>query len=197
MKGRFLIVITALALLAAACAGDLAEPPAPGDTASATDAASQTVDGAPDATNRDQEEPQAGQPVPTTAQGTGSTTTPVGASSGSENSHPTTVDDVSGLQPLIDQAVADLAKRLGVDSATVALVRAELVVWPDASLGCPQPGMEYPQVPTDGSLIVLSYGGREYRYHTGGNRYVPFLCETPAAPDKAPPPLDGYGGPDT
>jgi hypothetical protein len=24
---------------------------------------------------------------------------------------------------------------------------------------------------------VLSHGGMEYRYHTGGSVYVPFLCE--------------------
>jgi hypothetical protein len=86
-----------------------------------------------------------------------------------------TVD--SGLMPMVDQAKADLAGRLGIDAGEIALISAELVEWSDASLGCPQPGMVYAQVPTDGSLIVLSHGGAEYPYHTGGSVYVPFLCE--------------------
>jgi hypothetical protein len=81
------------------------------------------------------------------------------------------------LRPFVDQAKADLAARLGGDPESVSLVSAALVEWPDASLGCPKPGMAYAQVPTDGSLIVLLHGGSEYRYHTGGNVYVPFLCE--------------------
>jgi hypothetical protein len=82
-----------------------------------------------------------------------------------------------GLRPLVDQARSDLARRLGVDPEAVGVVRANLVEWPDTSLGCPRPGMVYAQVPTDGSQIILSHGGVEYPYHTGGSRYVPFLCE--------------------
>jgi hypothetical protein len=81
------------------------------------------------------------------------------------------------LSPFIDQAKADLAGRLGVSASAITVISAELVSWSDASLGCPKPGMEYAQVLTDGSLIVLSHGGMEYRYHTGGSVYVPFLCE--------------------
>lgn len=82
-----------------------------------------------------------------------------------------------GLAPLVDQAKGDLAGRLEVGADAIAVISAELVEWSDASLGCPQPGMAYAQVPTDGSLIVLSHGGAEYRYHTGGSVYMPFLCE--------------------
>jgi len=81
------------------------------------------------------------------------------------------------LAPFIDQARADLAGRLGVDASAITVISAELVEWSDASLGCPRPGMVYAQVPTDGSLIVLSHSGASYRYHTGGSVYVPFLCE--------------------
>ena len=84
------------------------------------------------------------------------------------------------LQPLIDMAVADLAGRLGVGVAEIEVLSAYLVVWPDSSLGCPQPGMQYLQVLTDGSLILLGSGGAVYRYHAGGNQYEPFLCTTPA-----------------
>lgn len=85
-----------------------------------------------------------------------------------------------GLYPLVDMAVAGLAEMLGIEAESIALVAARLVTWPDSSLGCPQPGMEYLQVLTDGSVIELSAGGSVYEYHTGGNKYVPFLCATPA-----------------
>lgn len=89
-----------------------------------------------------------------------------------------------GLQPFIDQAADDLAARLGVERDEISTHAAVLVVWPDTSLGCPQPDMRYAQVPTDGSVIELDHGGAVYRYHTGGER-GPFLCEQPIT--KAPP----------
>ncbi|GAA1532366.1 hypothetical protein [Kribbella lupini] len=81
------------------------------------------------------------------------------------------------MSPL-EQAKADLAERLGVPVDDVTVVSSEEVTWPDSSLGCPQPGMMYAQVLTDGSRILLSAGGRTYEYHSGGHR-APFLCETP------------------
>ena len=81
------------------------------------------------------------------------------------------------MSPL-EQAKADLAERLGVPVDDVTVVSSEEVTWPDSSLGCPQPGMMYAQVLTEGSRILLSAGGRTYEYHSGGQR-APFLCETP------------------
>lgn len=80
-----------------------------------------------------------------------------------------------GLQPYIDTAVADLAERLSIDAGQIAVSSATLKVWPDTSLGCPQPGMRYTQVPTDGALIVLTVDGKPYNYHAGGSR-PPFWC---------------------
>ncbi|MGZ4680129.1 MAG: hypothetical protein ACXV98_04295 [Ilumatobacteraceae bacterium] len=80
-----------------------------------------------------------------------------------------------GMQGLVDQAIADLAKRLSVDAASISVVSADAMVWPDGSVGCPQPGMNYTQVTVDGALIVLSASGTTYRYHSGGSR-APFLC---------------------
>jgi len=82
-----------------------------------------------------------------------------------------------GLRPSVARAVEDLAARTSVDPAAITVVSAKLVVWPDTSLGCPQPGMRYLQVPQDGALIELAVAGRSYRYHMGGNRIQPFLCE--------------------
>jgi hypothetical protein len=77
---------------------------------------------------------------------------------------------------LVIQAKGDLAKRLNIPVKEIDLFSFEEVVWPDASLGCPQPGMVYIQVPQDGALIRLSAKGQVYDYHSGGIRGV-FLCE--------------------
>ena len=100
---------------------------------------------------------------------------------------PGTIDP--GLQPFIDMAVADLAERLEIDPSQVTVVTAVLVVWSDAGLGCPEPGMSFPQVPEDGSVIELTVADTVYRYHSGGQR-TPFLCEQPLQQ----PPLTGDSG---
>ena len=99
------------------------------------------------------------------------------------------------LQKLVTQAKEDLAKRLNIATDQIDLIELQSVVWPDGSLGCPQPGMGYIQVQVDGLLIRLRVGSRVYEYHSGGNR-GPFLCEQPAgsAPGEngmMPPPGSG------
>ena len=94
-----------------------------------------------------------------------------------------------GLEPLITLAMDDLAERLDITTAEIALVSAEAVVWPDASLGCPQPGMRYKQVPYDGALIRLSVESQVYDYHSGGSRGV-FLCKISTKSTKSAPQID-------
>jgi hypothetical protein len=84
-----------------------------------------------------------------------------------------------GLQPLIDAAITDLARRLSIDRSAIEVVSAQSVVWPDRSLGCPQPGMVYPQVLAEGYHIELRVNGQVYSYH-GGEGRGPFLCENPS-----------------
>ncbi len=112
------------------------------------------------------------------APGASASTTP----DASNGSAPVSSDQIDvGLQPFIDIAVADLAERLSVDAADIAVTSATLEVWSDSSLGCPQPDQQYAQVETDGSLIVLTADGKTYRYHAGGSR-TPFLCELTSKP---------------
>ena len=87
--------------------------------------------------------------------------------------------DTLAPNPLVMQAMKDLARRLSVSLQAIALVEFESVIWPDASLGCPRPGMAYRQVQQDGARIVLEVNGRSYVYHSGGSR-APFMCESPA-----------------
>ncbi len=92
---------------------------------------------------------------------------------------PTTVYDVGtidpALQPFIDIAVSDLAARLDIDTASIDNLTGVLVVWSDASIGCPLPDMIYAPGVFDGALIELGVDDLVYRYHSGGSR-EPFLC---------------------
>jgi hypothetical protein len=80
------------------------------------------------------------------------------------------------MASLVATARADLAKRRGVATDAIEVLEVRSVTWPDPSLGCPQPGMAYKQVPVDGVLIRLRVDGTIFNYHGGGGQ-VPFLCE--------------------
>ncbi len=90
-----------------------------------------------------------------------------------------------GITTLVQQAVADLAARLGVSASEIEVVSAEAVTWNDGSLGCPQPGMAYIQVLIDGFRVILKHGDRLYDYHAGPSSI--FLCERPLAVPKLTP----------
>lgn len=83
-----------------------------------------------------------------------------------------------GMERLVEIARADLAKRLNLSEEEIEVLEARSVVWPDASLGCPQPGMLYIQILMEGGLIRLSVQGIAYEYHAGESG-EPFLCEHP------------------
>ncbi len=78
------------------------------------------------------------------------------------------------LEVARQEAISNLARRLGVDGGQVQVLTAKKVTWPDASLGCPEPGKTYAQVLTPGYLIVLRARDTRYEYH--GNAQTLFLC---------------------
>lgn len=86
-----------------------------------------------------------------------------------------------GARDLVESARADLAVRLGFSPADIGFVDFAGVVWPDGSLGCPQPDVAYPQVIVEGYLIRLAHGKMTYHYH-GGEGRGPFLCENSQPP---------------
>src|SRR6266508_128234 len=88
---------------------------------------------------------------------------------------------IPGLQPLIEKAKADLSQRLSVSASQINMVETKEVFWPDASLGCPQPGITYTQVEVPGYLILLQSNGDEFEYHANIHNYV-FYCENPTPP---------------
>lgn len=93
------------------------------------------------------------------------------------------------IQNRVNMAMADLSLRLSISTSEIKLLEAAPVVWPDSSLGCPQPGMAYLQVPEDGLLIRLEVSGQIYPYHSGGSR-DPFLCEIVQKDPGRPPQID-------
>jgi hypothetical protein len=82
-------------------------------------------------------------------------------------------------QELVKRASAELAQELGVGGDQVKLVAVEAVEWPDASLGCPEPGMAYAQILTSGYRITLQAQGAEYLFHTNDRPDSPLTrCPT-------------------
>lgn len=62
--------------------------------------------------------------------------------------------------------IAAIATELDVEVEDVQVLIVEPREWPDASLGCPEPGHAYADVITPGYLIVVQAGGAEYEFHT-------------------------------
>ena len=180
---RSAALLVALLVTTAACASDPADPaatdsvapgaPLPTDESTATPLTTEQPAAAPPATER-------------------TTTTVAGPTPSTAEPLYTAGDIAKGLQPFIDQAIDDLASRLEVEASTITTHAAVLVVWPDASLGCPQPDMFYAQVMTDGSVIELEHDGRYYRYHTGGTQ-GPFICPQLLTKTTRPEPIDLAG----
>jgi hypothetical protein len=82
---------------------------------------------------------------------------------------------VSPAIRFVGLAMTDLAQRLGVAAFEIEPGPIEERVWPDASLGCPQPGQVYQQVETRGYAIVLLVDEAHHVYHTDLTRLV--YCE--------------------
>ena len=73
------------------------------------------------------------------------------------------------LTQLIERATAQLSEEEGIAVEDIEVASTEQVDWPDASLGCPEPGAMYAQVITPGYRIVLEADGDTYEYHTALN----------------------------
>lgn len=67
---------------------------------------------------------------------------------------------------VIDLVIADLSREINVPQSQIEVESIKLVTWMDASLGCPQPGMTYGLVVTEGWYIVLRANDNLYPYHT-------------------------------
>ena len=88
---------------------------------------------------------------------------------------------VGGVTPQLElewaqmavEARRDLAGRLGVEEDQVIIGAGEETSFSDASLGCPEPGIEYDSGNRDGYVLRLRYGSRNFTYHTDLDRVIP------------------------
>jgi hypothetical protein len=103
-------------------------------------------------------------------------------STGPESVHGTQFPPGSAESALAALVTRDLSIRAGVPAEMIRILEFRRVEWPDAGLGCPQPGYAYAQVITPGHLAILSAGGRSFEYHTG--EALDFLyCPSATAPE--------------
>ncbi len=82
-------------------------------------------------------------------------------------------------QPLLDAILDDAAARTGLDRSELTVVQDQAVVWPDGSLGCPEPGMMYTMSLVDGHHVIVRAGEQALDYRTGRNDFFK-LCANPA-----------------
>lgn len=76
---------------------------------------------------------------------------------------------------LLEAAILDLSAHLGTAEAAITFISVEPITWPNAALGCPEPGVAYAEVMVEGSRMTLEAGGERYFYHTDGtSQYI--LC---------------------
>jgi hypothetical protein len=92
----------------------------------------------------------------------------------------------SAPQALIQSAIDDAARRVGVARASIEVLSAESVTWSDGSLGCPEPGMLYTQALVPGYRVVLRAGTTQLHYHSGRSG-TPAYCPPERAMEPAPP----------
>ena len=88
----------------------------------------------------------------------------------------------------IQEAVADLAGRIGVVIDAITVKEARAVQWGSGAMGCPKPGMNYTQALVPGMRLLLEADGTIYYYH-GSRQASLFYC--PA--DRAEAPAYGQG----
>ena len=87
--------------------------------------------------------------------------------------------EMSSTPPRVEKFVSlakkDLADRLQIDIVGITLVKTAEMVWPNAALGCPEPGKVYPTGKVPGYQISLVSDNVEYVYNTDWTGQV-ILC---------------------
>ena len=85
----------------------------------------------------------------------------------------------------MDQIFSHAAGHTGVSVSDMTVLRAESVTWPDGSLGCPEPGMQYTQALVPGYWVEIAVGdevriGRDdpIGYRQPGVRWIVEMAES-------------------
>ncbi len=111
------------------------------------------------------------------------------ADAGSAGMPPAPPGNVAAVNPdpqsIVDATLDDASTRTGRDRSTLVVVSREAVVWPDGSLGCPEPGVRYTMAPVEGYRIRIRAGADLLDYHANCRGYL-VLCPTGRAVDPLP-----------
>ncbi len=85
---------------------------------------------------------------------------------------------------VVQSARAHAARTTGLAPSELVIESATRVIWPDGSLGCPEPGMVYTQALVPGYRIRVRAGDALLDYHASARGEL-VLCP----PKRATPPL--------
>lgn len=85
----------------------------------------------------------------------------------------TTLDSDPVAAELVALAQRRVAQELNLPTRRVRVIEVKPFVWPDISLGCPEPGETYLAGDIDGYRLVLEVGDVQYIFHTDFDRVVP------------------------
>ncbi len=102
--------------------------------------------------------------------------------------------EIGEVPPAIFATIlADLSATSTLRVEDISVVKAESVVWPDGSLGCPEPDMMYTMATVNGYHVVLETSDGTVDYRASANGTVR-RCENPpfapAAPIDSGPPTE-------
>ncbi|MFN0093200.1 MAG: hypothetical protein ACKVVT_00265 [Dehalococcoidia bacterium] len=83
-----------------------------------------------------------------------------------------TVEPDAAVVALHGRLRDDLARRANAGLGDISIVSFQEVTWPSGCLGVTKPGDVCTQALVEGWLAILTAGGREYRYHGAGERFI-------------------------
>jgi hypothetical protein len=79
------------------------------------------------------------------------------------------------LESITESVLEDAATRSGIARTNLRVESTVTVTWPDGSLGCPQPGMNYTMALVPGYRIKVRAGDQVLDYHASRRGYF-VLC---------------------
>ncbi|MFK8052202.1 MAG: hypothetical protein AB8F65_04465 [Woeseiaceae bacterium] len=74
----------------------------------------------------------------------------------------------------------DLAKHLRVTPDKIIVANAKRKTWADLAMDCPEQGQTYQKQRTDGYVLTLRHGSKDFTYHTDMDRVIacPMISES-------------------
>ena len=82
---------------------------------------------------------------------------------------------VPTLESITESVLEDAATRTGIARTNLRVESAIIVTWPDGSLGCPQPGINYTMALVPGYRVKVRAGDQVLDYHASRRGYF-VLC---------------------